>query len=130
LVLLMSTLSLSPHNRFGEGAKSDSRFAKWGVGGGVDAPAACVQRRKGWQSASSSRRNCLIYDNRRDRNASKFWHYFNGSSSELGRDWLFLPQCQFTLRAIPPRCHSGATPSRCPLAAPFSLRSSAARGPG
>src|SRR5262249_8117443 len=45
----------------------------------------CVQRRKGWQSASSSRRNCLIYDNRRDRNASKFWHYFNGSSLELGR---------------------------------------------
>jgi hypothetical protein len=51
---------------------------------------------------------------------SVFPRYFPCAEGRLTNYQFFLPQCQFTLRAIPPRCHSGATPSRCPLAAPFN----------
>ena len=40
--------------------------------------------------------------------------------SEHSSELIGCPISGFTLRAIPPRCHSGATPSRCPLAAPFN----------
>src|SRR5215468_8159835 len=51
------------------------RKLKKGGGGRGDIPGT-TSSTQGWQSASPSRGDCPIYDNRRDRNANNVFGYF------------------------------------------------------
>src|SRR5262245_23163320 len=74
---------------------SKYRFSKFksGVGGRGRYPLHDAPAHKAGNPLPS-RWNCLIYDSRRDRNASKFCGYFNGPSLGLGRDRAFSVQCK------------------------------------
>src|SRR5262249_53334640 len=73
----------------GKGSNANFENSKGGWGVGSIYPRTPAQRHK---RLAPTRRNCTIYDDRRDRNAGKFCTYFNGSSPELGRDGSFYVQ--------------------------------------
>src|SRR5262249_44260302 len=103
LVLLMATLSLSPHNRFGEGAKSDSRFAKWGCGGRGGCP--CCMR------ATAQRRAIGFVQSPQLSNLRE------SSRPECGQflalcQWLFARTGQSSVQCKAPLLRARYTPSK------------------